>query len=376
MAEYDAAFAGLPERLRHKVDRAFDKATGLSSSRAGSSSAAGGFTTEHAAEPGGFLLDDAPGGFLPPSPPAGGFLPPSPPAHAAYAHDESLPNDRISLSEIPRALQLLDLSPSDEDVLAVFRNAAAGWDGKVKESGSESEEQYVSRSDWRAVCAALLDVGEEVNDAASSDVDAEERAGEGENGLGREPMDSNEESDGAGSSDEYVEESPVRAKKRRRAAAAHPKMPARKTRARARQARDSTDEDEDADAADRPLTARQRRECLAAFSLFFPDVDEDVLVRKRIGVKELTRASDLLKEKLKVEEARVLHSAYIHPAHDSLADDGDARGILKHTRQDNESRRLREDDGGDAYGVVSSTLCEWCIQYRVCHGQLSSQSVL
>ena len=88
----------------------------------------------------------------------GGFLPPEPSSADDGELEDDTRADAIPFSAIPSALQALDLQPDDEDVLAVFRNAATGWENK---GGSEDDAHLlVGRKDWRAVCAALLDVGD------------------------------------------------------------------------------------------------------------------------------------------------------------------------------------------------------------------------
>src|SRR6266498_1739508 len=66
---------------------------------------------------------------------------------------------QIALDLIPSALQRLDLPPDDEDVLSIFRNAASGWtSSSIKPLVlSDSSGKYISRDDWRAVCAVLLE---------------------------------------------------------------------------------------------------------------------------------------------------------------------------------------------------------------------------
>ncbi|KZV61123.1 hypothetical protein PENSPDRAFT_659123 [Peniophora sp. CONT] len=301
-------FDALPKNTREKIDRAFDKASSSYSNSVPSAdhnSYAGGFIVDDAPAPGGFLLDDAPGGFLPPdaggflppsppsggflspSPPAGGFLPSSPPPRAARIRS---PDDFITLSEITRALQILDLPPDDEEVLAVFRNAATGWGAREKGDEEGEPEETVTRKDWRAVCSALIGDDDEPGDAEMDEpedvvetIDDEDVSME------------IQESEGDASSDEYVEETPQ--PKRKRGAAT--KTPARKTRQKKAERADS---DSDGDPLNRLLTARQKRECLHAFSLFFPGLEEDAVKRRRIGIKEITQASNILKEKTNVEE--------------------------------------------------------------------------
>ncbi|VDC02403.1 unnamed protein product [Peniophora sp. CBMAI 1063] len=305
-------FDALPQSTREKIDRAFDRASSYYKSLRSSepSASAGGFIVDDAPAPGGFLLDDAPGGFLPPSPPAGGFLPPSPPAggflppsppaggflpppSSSRANGARSLEDVITLSEIAHALQILDLPPDDDEVLSVFRNAATGWGARSRDVDAGEQEQTVTRKDWRAVCSALLGGGEDDDDDEDIQVEESQEAAEAIEDEDV-PMEV-AESEGDASSDEYVEEAPQ--PKRKRGAAS--KTPARKTRKKKIELADS---DDDENPLNRPLTARQKRECLHAFSLFFPGIEEDAVKRRRIGIKELTQASDLLKEKTNVEE--------------------------------------------------------------------------
>jgi hypothetical protein len=71
----------------------------------------------------------------------------------------------IPLTLIPTALQILDLPPADEEVLAVFENAARGWGGAQVSTGEEG----VSREDFRAVCAALLPEEEDQEEGTDGD---------------------------------------------------------------------------------------------------------------------------------------------------------------------------------------------------------------
>ncbi|TFY76828.1 hypothetical protein EWM64_g7185 [Hericium alpestre] len=303
----DASFLALPASLRTKIDRAFDHAVSGPSSSGLSRTKA----KQRAVPEGGFVLpeddepapDDAPGGFIPEAgPSAGGFLPDDT-AGGFIIEDEDVEDSsdkptHIALSQIPAALQMLDLPPDDDEVLAVFKNAASGWSGA---RGGAVGEESVSRKDWRAVCAVLLEAegeGGDLDEAAEEDEDEDEEA----------PMEefrpsSAEESEGGATSDEYVEE-PIKKAHKWSAASSRKSIPQRKTRRRAASPSD-TSEDE-GEEQERPLTARQKRECLKAFALFFPDLteeaDEDAVKGKRLGIRELTKAAGALKEKIKVEE--------------------------------------------------------------------------
>src|SRR5258708_4304435 len=67
-------------------------------------------------------------------------------------------NTQISLDLIPSALQHLDIPADDEEVLSIFRNAASGWASSSSEPQSAlNSDRYVSRDDFRAVFAVLLE---------------------------------------------------------------------------------------------------------------------------------------------------------------------------------------------------------------------------
>lgn len=335
----DPIFLALPLRVQSQIDRAFDKATGSAVSshppssspepvtRLGDEDFAGGFVIETTAPaPGGFLLDytdDAPGGFLPPSPSAG---------TATHTVSRSEPNrteakaTHIPLSLIPIALQILDLPPADEDILSVFRNAASGWaepDGSTARrptGATADEEEVVSRKDWRSVCAILLEgVGD---DAEATEGQTEEDADDDEMDVDDKSRPEAFESSGDASSDEYVEpgtSSRTRQGKRKRtapkAASSKNTTTTRRTRTR-KHPSNSGDSDEDYDDS-RPLTARQQRDCLLAFAMFFPDIDldkegeDEKLKKKRMGVRELKAVAELLREKIKAEEVRYFFCPYI-----------------------------------------------------------------
>ena len=277
--------------LQTRIDNAFYSALNPSS---------------HHDAPGGFLLDDDPGGFLPPSPPASG-------QEGGYEPERDEQSSYIPLSRIPHALQLLDLSPDDDEVLAVFRNAASGWEDdypssrhrRQRGSTATSEdndvtEGRVSLRDWRAVCAALMDDGgDDEDDRQGSAADDETPDIPGED-VSSEP----EESSG-GSSDEYrITE--AKSRKRPRKSTTATGGGTGTTRKRVGKTRSA--------ALRRPLspgtgaeaTPRQQRECLQAFLLFFPGVSEEVAKRKRLGVREVNAAATVLNEKIKTEEVRPL----------------------------------------------------------------------
>ncbi|KAI0264717.1 hypothetical protein BC834DRAFT_956533 [Gloeopeniophorella convolvens] len=291
MAEDDASFLSLSFKTRSRIDNAFFKA--LPSDQQHSNTLAKPSTSAN--DPpmaGGFLLDDD-------QAMGGGFLPPSPPA----AIDEVEPDGdeqatHIPLSCIPYALQLLDLPPDDEEILAVLRNAATGWGGDsssrrrgatTRDDGDDAAEGRVSLRDWRAVCAALMDVSgdEDTGEGSGADVNDSDEAAEASD---RELLELEESS--AGSSDEYTEA--AKPQKRTRKSSASMSKPKTRPKFSPRESPSPIDSSE--------ITSRQKQECLRAFLLFFPGVPEEVAKRRRIGVRELNTAVTALKEKIKAEE--------------------------------------------------------------------------
>ncbi|KAF8480123.1 hypothetical protein DFH94DRAFT_612358, partial [Russula ochroleuca] len=262
--------------------------------------------------PGGFLLDDNPGGFLPPSPTTVR-------QESGHRPERIEQSSYIPLSRIPYALQLLDLSPDDEQVLAVFRSAASGWEDEppsrqtahrrlhgptAPSEDNDATEGHVGLRDWRAVCAALMDDGgdEDEDGREGSAIDDDD---ENLNGTGEDLSSELEESPGE-SSDEYrITEAKSRKRSRKSAAAPGGGAGAtRKTRTKkgktpstAMRRRSPLSPDTSAE-----VTPRQRRESLQAFLLFFPGVPEEVAKRRRLGVREVNAVATMLNEKIKTEE--------------------------------------------------------------------------
>ena len=316
----DVGFLSLAPHLRSRIDNAFH--TALASDQQGSEAFTTGLTHD---APGGFLLDDD-------DSMAGGFLPPSPPAHTTG--NERKGDERpsyIPLSRIPHALQLLDLSPDDEDVLAVFRNAATGWGddhisarstrrGRNTVATSEERdetEECVSLRDWRAVCAALMDDGGGEEGAGDVDIDDDDDENAGD--IDQNSTSSLEESS-CESSDEYHDaETVAKSRKRPRKSTSVSTAGQKATRkARQRKTQSTTPRRGDSVSASAAveITPRQRRECLQAFLLFFPGVPEDVAKLRRLGVRELSAAATVLNEKIKAEEVRQLNSQGLFKSRD------------------------------------------------------------
>lgn len=278
----------------------------------------------------------------PPGSPAGGFI-----ADEGGTSDHGR-HTHIPLSLIPTALQILDLPPDDEDVLSVFQNAASGWGehkrGRGHELGrglNQEDGVLVSRKDWRAVCAALLDTGADDRDDVHMDGDGlVDRSPTRSDRPEEAPSDSGEEyvqSDGGESDVEVGDDSDdeyrdggggfVKSKKTRPARGG-----TRASSGKGRQARSIGESDEEERGSEhRGLTARQKKECRAAFSLFFPDVRDDELDKQRIRIKDITRIAKLLKEKVTAEEVSAYFGRFCTcngVFRDVRADGGDARGVL------------------------------------------------
>ncbi|KAH9974033.1 hypothetical protein BGW80DRAFT_1304923 [Lactifluus volemus] len=311
----DAIFQSLASNIRSRIDNAFYSS---SLTKHPSAKDVPKVDLEYDVAPGGFLLDDD-------DDMAGGFLPPSPPAVVQESGHEPEGGERpsyISLSRIPYALQLLDLPPDDEEVLAVFRSAATGWGddypssrrtgrGHRREAMITSEEdpveEHVSLRDWRAVCAALMDEGgdnEAEKEGSTIDDDDHDRDEEDADAdaTGQDMSSGLEDSSGE-TSDEYRSETRSRKRPRKSSAsAAGPKStrkaPPRHTRSASAARRCSPL----SPSASAEITPRQQRECLQTFLLFFPGVPEEVAKRRRLGVRELNAAATMLNEKIKTEE--------------------------------------------------------------------------
>ncbi|KAJ6570357.1 hypothetical protein B0H10DRAFT_2108413 [Mycena sp. CBHHK59/15] len=243
-------FAALPQYLQNRIDKAFDQSNSQN-------------VTEMPSSGGGFISEPSSGG---------GFFPEA---------------TQIPLSAIPTALHLLDLPPDDEQVLLVFKNAAAGWASATNKpeeigeaSSSSAQELFVSRDDWRSVCAVLLE--HHAEEYADSDGDAV-----GEPPEPRSASDSDEYRDPDGgsdsSADEYIEGP-------------------RRRGTRARRARSSS---ASSDGSPKKLTARQQRACLETFALFFPSASASELPKQRIMIKDIQRVTKLIGDKLKADEVCV-----------------------------------------------------------------------
>ncbi|KAG8744950.1 hypothetical protein FRC10_009185 [Ceratobasidium sp. 414] len=253
----------------------------------------------------------------------------------------------IPLSLIPTGLQMLDLAPDDQEVLAVFRNAATGWENPrprtVRQASDEDGEAVVdkdaglsvSKDDWRAVCAVLVGQAQEQEEPepsytsrrarrkSSPEPRLATRAATCDKGKARANDPGPDSDEGGGfmldededggfelngdeevgsDSDGYSEESALSDDSASEFGA--PTRP-KTTRAAAK----NTEEDEDdsgVETDDMPLTltARQEREARIAFALFFPDMDanDPALDAKKIGIREVGDAAKVLNEKIPTDD--------------------------------------------------------------------------
>ena len=290
---------------------------------------------------GGFLLDNDDNTEVT----AGGFVVESDnedePASSSPA---SSSRTHIPLSLIPRALQLLDLDPSDQQVLSVFANAATSWSGPSRRprrtlNASEDEdedededidndaEQLVSRRDWRAVCAALMPTDGLLGNEGEAD---ETRPGSGssspltdiseaEAGSSNHVQSADLEEE-SGSEDEYVPDTKLKGRRTQshqqssRGATAKSKG---KAKSKPKKLRNTAEESvsEASTSGARSLTERQKQDTLAAFALFFPglpkeDITETKLSSRKLTIRDVANAAATIKEKITAEEVRVFLSKY------------------------------------------------------------------
>ncbi|KDR72479.1 hypothetical protein GALMADRAFT_73858 [Galerina marginata CBS 339.88] len=254
----DFLFYKLPKHVQHLIDDAFSNAIedhGLRS----------GIVNDVQLVPGGgggFILESTRGGYI----------------------TEDTPHQQISLELIPTALQLLDLPPDDDEILSAFKNAASGWTSASlnMDTGEDGQGEFVSRDDWRAVCAVLLEdraTAEEVN---SSPVLSAELGEEDEASLSDDYVEAPSSSLNESSDDDYRD-------------GRSSKQPRRRRR------HDSPTRVSEATQLQQP-TNRQRQTCLTTFALFFPDVPPADFSEQRIMVADLQRVSQLLGEKIKADE--------------------------------------------------------------------------
>ncbi|KAF8156673.1 hypothetical protein B0H34DRAFT_783083 [Crassisporium funariophilum] len=290
MTSSDSLFHTLPLHIQRIIDDAFDKTANPNDTTVAKQSETLLHHTNEISEPanpggGGFLLETT-------EPSGGGFF-----------VEEDAPTaqpkmTQLSLDLIPGALQRLDLPPDDEQVLAIFKNAASGWtSGSITSPGSSSVvDQYISRDDWRSVCAVLLehmggddsddnDNGPEEVSRSPGNMAEDEDAEQEDDYMGRKSGSS--PSEGDGSSDEYMESN----------------TPRRRTRTtQQRTNRRVSPSDRENSSSSQTLISRQKQTCLNTYALFFPDVPPSELAYQKLMIKDLQRVAKLLSENLKAEE--------------------------------------------------------------------------
>jgi len=338
----DPTFVALPRALQRRIDNAFGRAIGKTSSRkrrklnddglyeqyasggfipddsmgggfipSVSNTLEGGFVLDEPEIGGGFIVDDDDDGgrFIPePSPPRAGPSTSTIPVDqdSDIQGEESSPDSdsHIPLSLIPTALQILDLPPDDEQVLLVFKNAASGWTSGPASTrrslgSAGTTEETVSLRDWRAVCSVLLEPG--IQDGGVDDEDN----GIDQDGV-RRMLDELAE-DSGGSSEEYVESDP--------GGDSDGQYPdddnysdtqaTRSTRRRSTRANKGFEEIDEEDLEvkkNRPLTTRQKETSRQAFALFFPPSADANLEERRITISDLVRVSKELNEKITYDQ--------------------------------------------------------------------------
>ena len=260
----DTLFSTLPRYLQRRIDHAFDKflpqtsANPLQHDTTSMLDTGGGFVIENPALSGlgrGFIAEDVL-------------------AETTVDGEERL---GISMSSISAALQSLDLPPDDEQVLAVFRNAASGWSTSTSDvfCGRDTGGGMVSRDDWRSVCAVLLENHQEGELLLESD----------EDDASDDQYHASEESD-HDSDEDYVED---------RGSLNH-------DRSRGRPAKSSFPPIELH--SSQKLTKRQQQVALETFALFFPSVPASEVVHQKIMLKDIQQIAKLLGEKIKADEVR------------------------------------------------------------------------
>ncbi|KAF8315448.1 hypothetical protein DL93DRAFT_916364 [Clavulina sp. PMI_390] len=316
-------WTALPPSLRREIDKAFNKARVLGPSHSDSGFASRPAKRRRIGGQNDVTITNEPSDD---SDEEGGFL--------VERDDQEAPNDTkststgllisdeqdsLNLSMVSKAvsgppldshvvlrpkcfqLQLLDLPPDDDDVLAIFKSAATPRD--VGEPGEES----VSQQEWREVCAILLQHRASAMDgdtAQSYDSEDPEPDALVESELDEnssdEYQDEDDEEEAGGfaveesSTDEYS--GPATSKHRT-------KQPPKRTHKKRAASDASSDEIP-------VITPRQKVEARKAFALFFPEVAESELSSQRIMIKDIARVANLLSIKVKTEEIMEMLEAF------------------------------------------------------------------
>jgi len=258
-------FATLPRYLQRRIDRAFDNFLPQTSDKPPND------LTSMLDTGDGFVIENqAPSGL------GGGFI-----AEDADTTVDGEERSGIAMSSISAALQSLDLPPDDEQVLAIFRNAASGWSTSRSDvfCGRDTGGGMVSRDDWRAVCSVLFENHQEEDE---NDQDEPSRESD-EDDASEDQYHASEGSD-HDSDEDYVEDTgPLNSHRRTRgrpAKSSSPPHPSQK------------------------LTKRQQQVALETFALFFPSVPASEVVHQKIMLKDIQQIAKLLGEKIKADEVR------------------------------------------------------------------------
>ena len=271
-------FRSLPRKTQIKIDSAFDLVCKkfITSSK----SPARGFIPG----PGSFIRDSREGGFIHEEDTSGGFLrdEQSDLGYGGFLNDDEYEEQSAVYTQMPfslisRALQHLDLPPDDDEILSVFRNAATGWTSSHDNTSTvnqspEVKDQFVSRDDWRSVCAVLLEHEAEMADGAADSDEYQESEAETEEAEGDDDDDD----------DDYIEDPSTSTARRR-------------TRLKEKKTSSPTSS---SDNQPQNLTSQQRQTCIDTYSLFFPTTPVNEVLNQRIMIKDLQRVAKLLHEKL------------------------------------------------------------------------------
>ena len=254
MTSSDNLFYTLPLKVQKFIDNAFNLVSDPQD------------TAQSSAE-GGFIVND------------GGFI----------VEDDTAQATRIRLSVVPEALKHLDLPQDDPEINSVFEKAASGWSagqpgGPSSSSSRQAQESgaFVSRDDWRSVCAVLLEHRQDEEDEETPAWNEEDVEGDDSDeyqGEEMNPLSDSNDGDDAEDSDDYIEGS-------------------RSKRKRPRLTKRSLTPDSDSTT----LTTKQREICLKTFALFFPEVPPGDLPNQKLLIKDVQQAVQVLNMSLKKED--------------------------------------------------------------------------
>jgi hypothetical protein len=252
--DVESIFSSLPASTRRRIDRAFDTIAQLGQQNAPSSTVINQLSGEHLSEvpAGGYILEDTP---------QSGF-------HTTTNLNEessaSLPETLyIPLSEIPTALEILDLQTDDPEILSVFQKAASDWGTK------DDDRKLVSKDDFRSVCAVLLE-GEEAVGETDLIFESDEY---------REDHTSEDDDD----DDEYIDQQSTKTQRKPGRVVNHAS---------------SKSSNQNSVSPSRP---EQINECRRTFSWFFPSISNSDLDGQKLTIEAVARVAEDLKQPIKVE---------------------------------------------------------------------------